>query len=249
MKKECSTLPSTLKESSKTITTMKQFVAIVLFVLGISMTANAQTFLEHVKQQKTGEGKVTVSQSQAIDELVNGQKPAAPVTTATGTGNTETRQTTANDPKTATEATTHTSGTTTESETRRTETETRRTETETRRPDMSSSSSTNEDESETTTVDMRKKVMRNSYKVTGYRVQAFAGGNSRADKQKAEQAGRDIKMRYPELPVYVHFYSPQWKCRVGNFRSLSEANKVLKNIRAMGYKQACVVKGKISVQY
>lgn len=240
-----STLPSTLNESSKTITTMKQFVAIVMFALGFSMTANAQTFLEHVKQQKTGEGKVTVSQSQAIDELVNGQKPAAPATTpVTGTGNTETRQT-------ATETTTHytPSGTTTESETRRTETETRRTETETRRPDISSSSSTNEDESETTTVDMRKKVMRNSYKVTGYRVQAFAGGNSRADKQKAEQAGRDIKMRYPELPVYVHFYSPQWKCRVGNFRSLAEANKVLKNIRAMGYKQACVVKGKISVQY
>ena len=91
---------------------------------------------------------------------------------------------------------------------------------------------------------MRKKVMRNSFKVNGYRVQAFAGGNSRADKQKAEQAGRDIKMRFPELPVYVHFYSPQWKCRVGNFRSLQEANRVLKEVRAMGYKQACVVKGK-----
>ena len=29
--------------------------------------------------------------------------------------------------------------------------------------------------------DMSKKVMKNSYKVTGYRVQAFAGGNTRSD--------------------------------------------------------------------
>lgn len=221
---------------------MKQFVAITIFALGFSVTASAQSFLNHLEQQKVGEGKVTVSQSKDIDELVNGIKetpasvaPSATVrNTVTPTTTAETRQ-----PTTAT----------TETETRRTETETRRPETETRRPDYSSTTSTNEEETETATVDMRKKVMRNSFKVNGYRVQAFAGGNSRADKQKAEQAGRDIKMRFPELPVYVHFYSPQWKCRVGNFRSLQEANRVLKEVRAMGYKQACVVKGKITVQY
>ena len=56
------------------------------------------------------------------------------------------------------------------------------------------------------TVDMRKKVMRGARKVTGYRVQAFAGGNTRADKTKAQQAGNDIKMRFPDQPIYVHFY-------------------------------------------
>ena len=221
---------------------MKQFVAITIFALGFSVTASAQSFLNHLEQQKAGEGKVTVSQSKDIDELVNGIKetPSSVAPSAT-VGNTVTPTTTAEtrQPTTAT----------TETETRRTETETRRPETETRRPDYSSTTSTNEEETETATVDMRKKVMRNSFKVNGYRVQAFAGGNSRADKQKAEQAGRDIKMRFPELPVYVHFYSPQWKCRVGNFRSLQEANRVLKEVRAMGYKQACVVKGKITVQY
>jgi len=224
---------------------MKQFVAITLFALGLSATASAQSFLNHLEQQKVGEGKVTVSQSKDIDELVNGQKaaPAVGMTQAT-TGNAPANTATPSNPPTSTAATTHT-----ETETHRSDTETRRPETETRRPDLSASSNTNEEETETATVDMRKKVMRNSYKVNGYRVQAFAGGNSRADKQKAEQAGRDIKMRYPELPVYVHFYSPQWKCRVGNFRSLEEANRVLRNVRAMGYKQACVVKGKITVQY
>lgn len=104
------------------------------------------------------------------------------------------------------------------------------------------------EETETPAVDMRKKVMRSSYKVTGYRVQAYAGGNSRADRQKAEQIGNAIKMRYPDQPVYVHFYSPRWICRIGNYRTLSEANVMLAKIRAMGYKQACLVKGKITVQ-
>ena len=97
--------------------------------------------------------------------------------------------------------------------------------------------------------DMSKKVMMNSYKVTGYRVQAFAGGNTRSDRQKAENVGNAIKRRFPEQPIYVHFYSPRWICRVGNFRTYEEAHAMLLEIREMGYKQASIVKGKISVQY
>lgn len=96
---------------------------------------------------------------------------------------------------------------------------------------------------------MSKKVMKNSYKVTGYRVQAFAGGNTRSDRQKAENVGNAIKRRFPEQPIYVHFYSPRWICRVGNFRTYEEAHVMLLEIREMGYKQASIVKGKISVQY
>ena len=69
------------------------------------------------------------------------------------------------------------------------------------------------------TVDMSKKVMRNSHKISGYRVQAFAGGNTRDDKQRAQQIGNAIKMKHPDQPVYVHFYSPRWICRVGNYRT------------------------------
>ena len=97
--------------------------------------------------------------------------------------------------------------------------------------------------------DMSKKVMKNSYKVTGYRVQAFAGGNKRNDRQAAENVGNAIKRRFPEQPIYVHFYSPRWICRVGNFRTYEEAHAMLVEIREMGYKQASIVKGKISVQY
>lgn len=106
-----------------------------------------------------------------------------------------------------------------------------------------------DDEMNIPTVDLRKKVMRRSYKVTGYRVQAYSGGNKRTDKIRAQQIGNAIKMAYPDQPVYVHFYSPRWVCRVGNYRSYSEAQRMLRAVKKMGYKSAMIVKGKITVQY
>ena len=96
---------------------------------------------------------------------------------------------------------------------------------------------------------MRKKVMKNSYKVDGYRVQAFAGGNTRADRQQAERIRTELKMKFPDQPVYVHFYSPRWICRVGNYRTFEEADAMLHQLRKMGYSAATIVKGKITVQY
>lgn len=98
-----------------------------------------------------------------------------------------------------------------------------------------------------TVVDTSKKVMRNGIKVTGYRVQVFAGGNSRADKTKAEQISNQIKAYFPGQPVYCHFYSPRWICRMGNFRSYEEAKAVLNKVRELGYSQASIVKGQITV--
>ncbi len=96
-------------------------------------------------------------------------------------------------------------------------------------------------------IDTGKKVMRNGYKVTGYRVQVYAGGNSRTDKAKAESIGNSIKALFPEQPVYVHFYSPRWICRMGNFRTYEEAQEILVRVKAAGFRQASLVKGKITV--
>ncbi len=98
-----------------------------------------------------------------------------------------------------------------------------------------------------TSVDMSKKVMRNGYTTTGYRVQVYAGGNSKANKTKAESIGNNIKRLFPDQPVYVHFYSPRWICRMGNYRTLDEAKEVLQKVREAGYSQASLVKGKITV--
>lgn len=118
----------------------------------------------------------------------------------------------------------------------------------TRQPVTTNTDEPNDSEHEEENVDTRKKVMRGAVKVTGYRVQVYAGGNSRTDRQKAEQIGNEVKRKFPDYPVYVHFYSPRWICRMGNFRTIEEANTVLREIQQMGYKSACVVKGTITVQ-
>lgn len=102
---------------------------------------------------------------------------------------------------------------------------------------------------DTTNTDTHKKVMRNGYKVNGFRVQVFAGGNSRNDRIKAERTGDEIKALFPTEPVYVHFYSPRWICRMGNYRTYEEAHEILSRVKKLGYQSAIVVKGKITVQY
>ncbi len=215
---------------------MRQFVILLITALGMAVTAQAQTYLEHLKKQVPGLGTVTVNQSKDIDELVNGKKPAATLQD-NKTNNNPTAQKNNEQPKKATE------------QPKKTAEQSKKTaEQPQHKAKADSLKKTETEKEETETPDLRKKVMRRSYKVTGYRVQAYAGGNSREDRQKAEQIGNSIKMRYPDQPVYVHFYSPRWICRVGNFRSQAEATQMLQKIRDMGYKQACLVKGQITVQ-
>ena len=83
----------------------------------------------------------------------------------------------------------------------------------------------------------------------GYRVQAFAGGNSRKDRQKAEQTANAILALFPGEAVYTHFYSPRWICRVGNYPTYEEARRMLVELRKLGYSSATIVKGKITVPY
>lgn len=226
---------------------MRQFAAIFLLALGFASDAAAQSFLDQLKAKGQGEGTVTVNQSAAIDELVNNAKltiqqpsqtrqqqtaqPAQPhkstvqAVQSHNDKDSAARKTERHTPTTKKDAA--------DDAAKEQRAATRQTETETELPDINS----------------MKKVPRVSRMVTGYRVQAFAGGNSRADREKAENIKNAIKARYPELPVYVHFYSPRWICRVGNFRTFEEASGVLRNIKAMGYKQACIVKGKINAGY
>ena len=101
---------------------------------------------------------------------------------------------------------------------------------------------------DTTSLDLRKKIMKGQ-KANGFRVQVFAGGNSRNDRLKAERTGEEMKAFFPYEPVYVHFYSPRWVCRIGNYRTYEEAHEVLSKVKQLGYMSAVIVKGKITVFY
>ena len=224
---------------------MKQFVTLLIIILSTSMTAHAQTYLDHLKEKNQGQGVVTVHQSKAIDELVNGKK-ITPQDDKTKTTPQPQKNGTDTQQKGVTPTTQHKQG---QDSLKKTEPQRHETAKEGVHTSYAQKSETPKDETDNTVVDMRKKVMRKSYKVTGYRVQVYAGGNSRNDRLKAEQTGNTLKMKFPEQPVYVHFYSPRWICRMGNFRNLNDARKVLIKVKALGYKQACLVKGQITVQY
>ena len=202
---------------------MLTLLAFLITHFSLLIPVSAQTFTQRLQQSLRGEGTVVVSHDKAIDLLVNGSVVnVAP----------------AKQPVVKPDDTHNPNGSNT--------------------PSASANLAGSKTPAETTprqhqqqedTVAVSHQRSGRSYKAMGYRVQVFAGGNSRADKEKAQQAGNTVKRKYPSEPVYVHFYSPRWVCRVGNYRTLEEANRMMRNVRNLGFKQACVITGQITVQY
>ncbi|MDE5947712.1 MAG: SPOR domain-containing protein [Prevotella sp.] len=226
---------------------MYRVVIILLLTVCSFVTAEAQTFLERLQRPQKGQGVVTVHQDAAISALVNGPKVVTAASKAPSAAATQRNATPATKPS-APETGKQVKKPVTQEDNRKTEAEAGK------NADAAAAKPSSAAPDRTAAADAdvmaaQKKVMRNSYKVMGFRVQAFAGGNSRQDKIKAEQIGEKIKAAIPGEPVYVHFYSPRWICRVGNYRTYEEAHQMLQAIRKLGYTQASIVKGKISVQY
>lgn len=84
-------------------------------------------------------------------------------------------------------------------------------------------------------------------RVRGFRVQVYAGDNTRSARQKAQSIAVQVKNYFPELAVYAHFVSPRWVCRVGDFKTYGEAQTYLRKIRAKKYREALIVKTTILV--
>ncbi|MBR5747712.1 MAG: SPOR domain-containing protein [Prevotella sp.] len=208
---------------------MKRLVIIATLCVGCA-AANAQTFTQRLQKSNAGEGKVTVTQSKEIDDLVNGPQDVI----------TQSSQSTQ---KTQTTPTTPTTQKSPDTQKQAGEKEKSQ---KPERPQITTQSETTIDT--TYTDEPRKKVLK-GYKVNGYRVQVYAGGNSRDARIKAEKTGREINALFPGEPVYVHFYSPRWICRMGNYRTYEEAHQILNAVKKLGYKSAIIVKGKITVPY
>ena len=246
---------------------MKRLFILSCLCVCITAIAHAQTYTQHLQQKAAGKGSVVVTQSEEIDKLVNtanvnprqqepahkpaaAEKPtsAAVKTTPTAASKSQNLENVAHSNPTHNNAAHH--GTEPRHEaTQHHESTLHHESTQRHESTQHHNTATETAEAEAPAVDMSKKVMRRSYKTNGYRVQVFAGGNSRNDKIKAQQAGNAVKAAFPSQPIYVHFYSPRWICRMGNYRTYDEANAILQQVKKLGYKQACIVKGKISVAY
>jgi len=226
---------------------MKKIITITIIIVCFAAQAAGQTFTDQLKKPTFRDAKVTVTQSKEIDKLVNGTiNTPAPAKKTEKASATETKPTTKAETKTDLANDMAENKAEPKPEQKAEPKPEAKAETKTEK----SKENTSEEEAETaSTSTSHKKMMKGGKKITGYRVQAFAGGNKRADREAAERAGKKIKSMYPEEAIYVHFYSPRWICRVGNYRTQTEARQMLSKIKKLGFTQACIIKVKISVAY
>lgn len=87
-------------------------------------------------------------------------------------------------------------------------------------------------------------------KARGYRVQVYAGNNSRKAREEANEVAEEIKKEFPELPVYSFFQPPRWLCRVGDYRSIEEADAAMRLLKATGkFKEVSIVREQINIPF
>jgi hypothetical protein len=81
--------------------------------------------------------------------------------------------------------------------------------------------------------------------VEGYRVQIFTGAGNDS-KSKAESALQEFLSSFPDEVGYLTYQQPNFKVRCGDYRSKSEARKLMKKI-SYQYPGSYIVKDNIKV--
>lgn len=93
---------------------------------------------------------------------------------------------------------------------------------------------------------LRLKIMENpdNKAIPGYRIQIFfdSGLNS---SDRAKQARDEFQLIYPEVPAYVNWKAPNYRVRIGDFKTRLEAEKTLQQI-LIDYPNAWVIKDEIN---
>ena len=85
-------------------------------------------------------------------------------------------------------------------------------------------------------------------KSRGYRVQVYAGNNSRVARNEARSVAAKVKAEFPDMPVYTYFQPPRWLCRVGDYRSIEEADAAMRKLKAThNFKEVSIVREQINI--
>ena len=85
-------------------------------------------------------------------------------------------------------------------------------------------------------------------KTRGFRVQVYAGNNSRAAREAAMYMAEKVKKEFPDMPVYTYFQPPRWLCRVGDFKSIEEAHVAMRKLKSTGeFKETAIVREQINI--
>ena len=78
-------------------------------------------------------------------------------------------------------------------------------------------------------------------KARGYRVQVYAGNNSRVARNEANNVATKVKEEFPDMPA-------RWLCLVGDFRSIEEADAAMRRLKATGvFKEVSIVREQINI--
>ncbi len=94
-------------------------------------------------------------------------------------------------------------------------------------------------------------------RIQGFRIQVMSVSNKdTADKisqqllERWENAKKGSMSYYyrENIAIYIEFYEPFWKIRVGNFKNKSEAEEHLKDVKRLGYSDAWVVSSMILIK-
>ena len=79
-------------------------------------------------------------------------------------------------------------------------------------------------------IDLNKGISNNGTPIVvyGYRVQVFFG----TDRKEAYNEQARFKSLYPELNTYLSYTQPNYRVKVGDFRTRAEAQKLMNELRA-----------------
>ncbi|WP_394706788.1 SPOR domain-containing protein [uncultured Bacteroides sp.] len=85
-------------------------------------------------------------------------------------------------------------------------------------------------------------------KESGFRIQVYAGGDSRDSKSSAYEMSGHVKALFPELSVYILFQSPRWLCQVGDYKTMEEAYAMMRKMKQAGaFNEASIVRSQIII--
>jgi hypothetical protein len=79
----------------------------------------------------------------------------------------------------------------------------------------------------------------------GFRIEIFFSSELNA-RQKAQNIKNEFLAAYPDYNVYISYISPDFKVRIGNFRTKNEALKVMNEIKIQ-FPKAFVVPDQIEL--
>jgi hypothetical protein len=89
----------------------------------------------------------------------------------------------------------------------------------------------------------QKEINMQKQSIPGYRIQVYFGG----DRQKANDLKQEFVQKHPDMNAYLTYQLPNFKVRVGDFRTRLEAMKFFKQIGSE-YTTSFIVPDEISIK-